>query len=304
MKTKERGGFTLLELLTVIAIISVLASIVIVAAPRVLEKAKVTRQEANFRSLQTALSTYMADHNSFPPAYGYPRFEPVDFNGNGIAGGATEPSAESFHIQFYMDYLPFGRDPNLNDEFANDYDMNQNGRIEFFEHVPPLLENIIQVPGLEDYDIFTTDNQIPIGQRPVAYVAVNSKDAEIFAKYCERTNRPMADAWDPSDGGLQRIRFRTTQYDRFALVAVGPGGNEGGILTPPQTVLDNYIANTGQNIYYALALRAYYLATRDLNNNNVKDFDFASRTQQNEGTAFPELPDGSRGLGPMLYSGS
>jgi len=298
MKRQERGGFTLLELLTVIAIISVLASIVVVAAPRVLEKAKVTRQEANFRSLQTALSTYMADNNSFPPAYGYPRFEAVDFDGDGNTGNSN---ADNFYIRFYMDYLPFGRDPNLNDEFANDFDMNQNGQIDFFEHVPPLVEDI---PNLNAYTLFTTSNQIPFGQRPVAYVTVNSKDAEIFAKYCERTNRPLADAWDPSDGGLQRIRFRTTQYDRFALVAVGPGGNEGGILTPPESVLNNYIANTGQNIYYALALRAYYLATRDLNNNNITDFDFVSRTQQNEGTAFPVLPDGSRGLGPMLYTGS
>ena len=63
-----RKGFTLIELLIVIAIILILIAI---ALPNFLEaqlRAKITRVEAEFRTLATAIEAYKADYGKYPPA--------------------------------------------------------------------------------------------------------------------------------------------------------------------------------------------------------------------------------------------
>lgn len=59
-------GFTLIELLIVVAIIAILAAI---AVPNFLEaqtRAKVSRAQADMRSIATALEAYRIDNNSYP----------------------------------------------------------------------------------------------------------------------------------------------------------------------------------------------------------------------------------------------
>lgn len=65
---KKRGGFTLLELLVVIALVALLAALVLPALSKAKFQGLNTRCKSNVRQFGLALSTYLADHESFPPS--------------------------------------------------------------------------------------------------------------------------------------------------------------------------------------------------------------------------------------------
>ncbi len=85
LKSEEPGAFTLIELLIVVAIISILAAI---AIPNFLEaqtRSKVSRAKADMRTIALALETYRLDNNAYLPNRGIPiENEPVHTtNGHG-----------------------------------------------------------------------------------------------------------------------------------------------------------------------------------------------------------------------------
>jgi general secretion pathway protein G len=80
-KRAERG-FTLVELMVVVAIIALLAAIIIPNYVHARAQAAVSQSEANLKEIATALELYYTDHQTYPPS------------GNvtpAIFGGSTNP---------------------------------------------------------------------------------------------------------------------------------------------------------------------------------------------------------------------
>jgi general secretion pathway protein G len=65
---QRRSAFTLLEVLVVVAIILVLASVATVAVFQIMEDTKPNMAKANCQTLSTALKTYMLNNNNNPPS--------------------------------------------------------------------------------------------------------------------------------------------------------------------------------------------------------------------------------------------
>lgn len=65
-RTKGRVGFTLVELLTVMAIIAVLAGLVLSTAGYVQQKAARSRAEAEIKAMEAALENYKGDNGDYP----------------------------------------------------------------------------------------------------------------------------------------------------------------------------------------------------------------------------------------------
>ncbi len=69
MRTRSISAFTLIELLIVVAIIGILAAIAVPNFLNAQMRAKVTRVEADFKQLSTALESYRIDNNNYPVAH-------------------------------------------------------------------------------------------------------------------------------------------------------------------------------------------------------------------------------------------
>ena len=63
---KKKKGFTLLELLVVLAILAILIAIAIPVYKNQKEKAAITAHNANVRVLETAVESYRQDHGEYP----------------------------------------------------------------------------------------------------------------------------------------------------------------------------------------------------------------------------------------------
>jgi general secretion pathway protein G len=65
-KRNLRAGFTLIEILLVVVIIGMLATLVAVNVPKQMEKARVNKTKADIRGLGVALNSYYMDKGKFP----------------------------------------------------------------------------------------------------------------------------------------------------------------------------------------------------------------------------------------------
>lgn len=65
-------GFTLVEILVVVAILAVLAAVVLVVTPRLLAKSRMATCASNLRQVGTLMNGYAAEHNGYYPVGGNP----------------------------------------------------------------------------------------------------------------------------------------------------------------------------------------------------------------------------------------
>lgn len=89
----HREAFTLIELLTVIAIISVLAGMVVGLAPVASAKMKEARVRAELAGLVTAIESYKSRFGVYPPDHAYPT------NYNGQPATAVDPILNTLYYE-------------------------------------------------------------------------------------------------------------------------------------------------------------------------------------------------------------
>ena len=65
-KDRRRAGFTLIEILLVVVIIGMLATIVSVSVPKHMERARVSKARADIEGLSMAVNSYYMEFGKFP----------------------------------------------------------------------------------------------------------------------------------------------------------------------------------------------------------------------------------------------
>ena len=296
MNTAHVRGFTLIELLVVIAIIGILAGLVSVALPGALERAKIAKVEADFRAISGALTQYYTDHESFPAAYGFRAFP---------------PDPPRVHLGTYMADIGLFGALNFYDKFAVGfgYDSNRDKIISRLEYAP--YDPVADKFRPEDPPPVYAGGLAPTGrmiqeQRPYIYAPYNSKQMDKLLRTVGNGNIWDGRVWNTSFD--LSLGYPPPRYDGFVLVSVGPGGNTGGLVVPPDE--NAFLAPVFNHTddYNVLALRTAYLGSRDVNENGLLDFDFRARTRNAEAKpesyatpGFNLLPDGTNAGGPLIF---
>ena len=320
MRNSRKSGFTLIELLTVIAIIAILAAFTMTVGPRLIERAKIRRMDSALRQVSIALTAYFADNQSYPPAYGY-----VSIANKDMQTPPSDPTLEEkfYHLRPYMLLMKYHGNEEMYDEFSESYDTDRDGALSPLEFLPrgrKLPTNTWEFDaGLPRYvgvndPVMSAEiqRQLDAEKRPFVYIPVNRAQFARAQKYWLNHNAFLAERWSSSDADFPNITFPPPKYDTFVLIGMGPGGNSFGLL-PQALGVPEESANNGRNLYHLLALRAYFLATRDMNANGLLDFDYTARTQSGEGAleydykgapVNNDLPCATpRSYGPWIYVG-
>ncbi len=288
-----RKGFTLIELLVVIAIIGILAGFLAVGLPRAIELAKIRDVESDFHGIRTALSVYLTQHGTYPPAYGY-------YTGYDSAGGAP-----LFYLVPYMARIGEFTNEKLLDRFSYTDDANQNGVVDRLEFTPKGIQTgpgrflFPENPADPDYvPRYTGAPPLPASDEPAPYIylPVNKRQADQYATWFFKRWKStdmvkymyaMDDGPGAGNNPVEdyNMSFPSAQYDDYVIISVGPWGQTGGITANAPAVADARLQ------YHIDVLRAYFLATRDANENRLLDFDYRAR-KQGEGTAAAYSQDG------------
>lgn len=90
MKTSRNSAFTIIELLTVIAVIAILSGILIPAASGVMRQARIASSKAKLWQYINAIEQFKAEYNYYPQVYR------SGGNGNGLIDLSTTLNSQNF----------------------------------------------------------------------------------------------------------------------------------------------------------------------------------------------------------------
>ena len=250
-----------------------------------------------------ALEIYRAEHGGFPAAYGFVRRDMAHLDHNRVS------ERDYYVLENYTAALALYKDGAFDDPHATSGDTNGDGAISLLEFVPtPDDTRRYLDTGFEE----TVRKLKAAKTRPLIYAPVNLAQFEKASAFWRKRGEFHAEGWNSFDPLLKDLTFPPDSYDACVLISVGPGGSTGGVV-PPDLVRDREPSRRWdmRSVYHIAALRAYYLATRDLNENGRPDFAYDAR-QQGEGGLTCEvdgkpvtndLPDPAnpRGDGPQVW---
>ena len=117
MKNQKRKGFTLIELMVVVAIMGLLAALAVISLNNARERARDARRISDIKQIQTALEMYYLDNHGYPttPQDGYPGcLEHLC-----ISSGGTEGIDSNCSGTVYMNLTPSNPQPRGDGDCAN-----------------------------------------------------------------------------------------------------------------------------------------------------------------------------------------
>lgn len=188
-QAKHRAAFTLIELLTVIAIIGILAAILMPVVGHLRHKAKVADSTSRLRSLGVATNLYAADHQGAWPrsSHAYTRQEPqwpLALSGylwSRPITRASDPELAAYRETVLRDPLDpveqaDGRHDNRYSYGFNVY-LQLDGALDDYEGEPARWHKTYNVPAPANTVLFAT-NRLETSDHFMAHEWASTADAE------------------------------------------------------------------------------------------------------------------------------
>jgi hypothetical protein len=120
--------------------------------------------------------------------------------------------------------------------------------------------------------------------RPFIYIPIYKRDLKKYSDFLYSINNsdPRPRQSDPASPLSTVINYPPPTYDAAVLISVGPSASTFGILPNDLMPADSTNPATDPYYYHKISLMAYFMATRDADDNQSLDFDFLARTRNAE----------------------